>query len=204
MNDIINTDAPEWAKDRISAIRNGLAEIHRNAVAVAKAYTEARSKDPEFDDWLLEAVPMLTRRTLRWLEQIGNGTMDERFILGQVPADHVLRLEKLPIEDQRRALDGKLPLLTADGSHLQMSLSAMTPDQVAQVIGRDRIRTLEEQRAWIEDRRSKAAEADARAKIGKADAADPFEVDPRRRKLIVRQPMEFTAQQLAGILARMG
>jgi hypothetical protein len=158
MNEI--TTIPAWASETIGTITRGFQAIHANALAVSQAYVEAKRKDPRFVAWFNEATGnRINRKIIRWMERIGSGEMDPRFLLNQVPDQHVLRLEKYGADEQKRALDEPLPVLTADGSELLVKLENLTPEQVAQVFARDHIRDIPAQKAWIESEKMRKQQA---------------------------------------------
>jgi len=95
----------------------------------------------------------LTRPTRTRLERIGRGHMDHRLfdIHGRVRD----RMLKLPVYEQTRLLDKGVELLLCDkpGEHLVMEVAALQTEQLAQVFGFDGVRSLAEQRAYIEERK---------------------------------------------------
>ena len=74
---------------------------------------------------------------------------------------------------------------------LLVSVFNLTPDQAQQMFGPEGIRNEGAQRAWLEDRSTKSLVV----------VDDPYRVTGRR--LVVMQPCQFNARQLANILAEM-
>lgn len=90
----------------------------------------------------------------------------------------IRRLAALPFEDQKHIGDGgTVPLLVMDGATpttLQVKLADVKDDDILdQLLGTDHIRSVAEQRIWIESRK-------ARASLPPPDQIGPFEIDADR------------------------
>ncbi len=85
--------------------------------------------------------------TLTTLEKIGAGVLHPRL------AAFGARYSGLPMSEQKRLASGTVPALVtkSDGTTdtIQVAILRATPEMREQVINRDHIRTLDEQRAWL-------------------------------------------------------
>jgi len=153
---------------RIADFRAALQAGIEGIVKAAEIYVAALDEDPRnadtFRDEFAEWVP-----SSAWaqFEAVGRKWMHPRLLMGGVSdRKKSAAIKRLPYSMQSRIFKReRFPLLTADGDTLQVDLMEATGDQVDQLCGSDSIRSLSEQRAWIE---SKAA----------AKACDEAEVMP--------------------------
>ncbi len=172
------------------ALAHGIASFREAGVVYAKAITE---HGQVARDAFTAAVPKLRPSTWRRLEMLGRGALDERLILnGTTGASALVRL---PFPLQKDALDNGVELLTTAGDTLRVEVDHLTAEQSAQVIAIDHIRSLAEQRAYVE----------AKAPL--------LRLDPRTRqkcwrvvggKVRITHPCELTRVDLANMLAEMG
>ncbi len=139
---------PEWARDVVARIAEGLQDLNNRAQQLAEIYVSAVDRDSRFPIWLRDMAPGLPARWLTILEHVGRGNSDKRLLLGTINAH---RLARLPLSEQRRALDEPIPVCQLGGDHLLVKLENLSRAQMSQVLGVDRLRTLEEQRAWLAD-----------------------------------------------------
>lgn len=140
-------------KSRISEFRNALQAGIQGIVKAAEIYVEALDDDPrnadkfreEFADWVPASA---------WaqFEAVGRKWMHPRLLMGGV-ADRrkSTHIKKLPYSMQERVFNGeRFQLLTSGGDTLEVDLMEATPQQVEQLCNGSSIRTLSEQRAWLE------------------------------------------------------
>ena len=88
------------------------------------------------------------------LERIGRGTLDHRLLWAGGASQSYLK--RVPISDQRRALDQGVEVLNSDGSHLVVKPENLTVQQRKQVFNGTSVttvRTIPAQRAWIESQK---------------------------------------------------
>jgi hypothetical protein len=142
-------------KDILSKIMDKLSDMKDLWVQAATIYCDAIDKNPSFRDWCIENSPPGCSRVFRALEDVGRGRLDVRVAQGSIPFSCQIR--RLSIEDQSKIIDQGADLLLPSGETLLIKASAMTNDQSRQVIASDHIRTLSEQRAWIESQKTKQA-----------------------------------------------
>lgn len=187
MSNIISST--DWKQSAIQQIASAMRDIESRVMDAAKVYVESVSRDPEFPAALAAALPSVPRRWFRMLERVGRGQIDQRLVTG-VP--HVLRLEHLPMSEQRRALDGQLPLLASDGSELLVRLQDLTVDKAEQIFAQDHIRPVEEQRIWIEQKRDKVREKGLKRGTGTPLPT----VNQQRKTVTFHGPVTLSVQEL--------
>jgi hypothetical protein len=127
---------------------DGLTRIHKTITEVAALYLQAITADPGFAAWVEDETPDVPPSFWRKLEATARGTLDARIAAGGCAWGN--KLTRLPIAEQRQAIDSTLPLLTSTGDTLQVRLPALLPSQADQIFAADHIRTLAEQKAWME------------------------------------------------------
>jgi hypothetical protein len=183
---------PPWFAEFRDRICGHLRTVVDGIQAAGAIYVEALTRDPSFKDWIQDEFPDVPGTTWRNLERVGLGQLDARIASGS-PA-YGNRLRRYPISEQRRALDGTIPLLTAGGDTLHVRIEALMPHQADQVFHRDHIRDLAEQRAWMEDRAARLAPEP----VARADAV---EIDRKRGRIVVNG-YPITAAELADYLSK--
>lgn len=107
-------------------------------------------RDADVIDRIVQLSPMLTKGILRSLERIGRDELVPELLLKNGLA--YAKLRELPVQTQRRLLREPIPLLieTKTGvDTLNVTLDALSPQQVRQVFSHDGVRTPAEQRAWM-------------------------------------------------------
>ena len=193
MNTNNKSITPSWFEDFKKRIIDGIANAEDMIQRTSTIYVEAITKDPTFKDWICDEVPQVSGGIWRTLEMVGRGQLDARIAAGGCPYGNKLR--RLPMSEQKQALDGTVPMLTASGDTLQIRLDALMPKQADQVFAPGHIRSLGEQKAWMEDRaRDAMAEKSARN-------IQPVEIDKKRRRIIVNG-VTLTAADLADYLRK--
>jgi len=145
-------------------------------------------------DGIADAVgsPMLSAAVLAQFERIGRAQVMPEWLVLECPAQkHVLRL---PLSEQRKIWEKPIELtVIRDGKTdvLNVRAKELTRPQCKQVFAHGGIRSAGAQRAWIESQT---------APPGKMQEL-PYDI--HRGKLRVRNACEFSARELALILAQM-
>lgn len=105
---------------------------------------------------------------------------------------------QLPLADQRHLLDGgAVQFLTQEGDTLSVSVQNLEPSMVRQVFRRGAIRTLAEQRAWLEDERLKALK---HARVTPEADVRPH---PKQGFVEVLRPCRLTRRDLAELMGKL-
>lgn len=162
----------------------------------ANIYVAAIDADSSMKDAFAESCPGIPPGAWAGLEAVGRGILDRRLLWGGGRAASYLR--RLPVSEQKAALDAGVQMVTAKGDTLRVMPEKMTSAQCHQVFAADHIRDAGEQRAWIESQAVEHSQPVAMATL--ADAL-PWEV--AGGKLIVRTPMTLTRRDIQRVLREM-
>lgn len=136
-----------------AALQSGIEGI----VRASEIYVAALDEDPRnadrFRDEFSELVPVAA-----WaqFEAVGRKWMHPRLLLGGV-ADRkkAAMIKRMPYSMQERVFKHeRFPLLTERGETLELDIMEATTEQAEQLCERGTIRTLSEQRAWMESRQT--------------------------------------------------
>lgn len=139
----------DWVEEIFKNIRRGLEGFTKAADLIV----EAIDKNPANAEMLYQAAAEVGVPTgfLRNLEAVGRKILEPRFITGRVYR-HTAQIRRLRFDLQTQVLDGKkFPFLTADGTPLMIDLRDCEKWQTKQMFAVDHIRTMAEQKSWIED-----------------------------------------------------
>ena len=137
--DLITVDKLE--KDFIEAFHSGLNGLKRAGDILVKML----EADPTVKDRIIEHHG-LPHSTLNMLEKIGRGV-----VLPKIAWTYP-RLERLSIGDQRRAVEGSVPMVIVKGNDvdtIQVNLLRASKEVQDQILSGDHIRTPDEQRAFL-------------------------------------------------------
>jgi hypothetical protein len=190
MKSICDKIAPNQnAKDAGEAILQSMAGGLIEAAKKYRQYIENGGTDAE----LRAALPNIGSVLWNTLRAVADGRLDPRAIATGM--DSQAGLSMLPISEQRKALDCGVEVLAVDGSALTVQVSAMTKSQKKQVFCGTHMRSLAEQRAWIESERRK----EQAHKPKEANAQ--FEI--RKGVLNVKVACSLTRMDLISILGKM-
>lgn len=169
-----------------TALESGIREISR----ACKLYVEAIDSDPSWQDLFAEAfAEQIPPGSWARLEAVGRNRLHERFLIdANIP--HATKVRKLPYSIQERIFAGhRFPLLLTGGEHILVDVREATPGQAAQILAPDHIRTLSEQRAYIEGQ--------------PVPTDEPVEQLPyiiRGGKVVFRRNTEMTKDQIRRLL----
>lgn len=179
---------------RIDKAMEGLA---RSIDLAGRLVVEAVDVFPDASDRLTKRHPTIPPRMWQMLEKVGRGTMDGRVALG---CPYAFQLQRLPLSEQRKALDQLLTLALPDGDSCRIRLQDATPDQARQLIGDNSIRTVEQQTQWVRSQDAKQPAKTQRAMISYEPNAKRGEV-----RIVARGPGEliFKKSELIDLLRRL-
>lgn len=139
----------DWIVGVFEKIRRG----YEGFLAAARIIVKKIDEDSANAEILYKAAAEVGVSTsfLRKLEAIGRNTMDHRLLAGTV-CKHTTQIRRLRFDLQKRVLDGeKFPFLTADDSPLLIDIRDCEKWQAKQMFAGDHIRTIAEQKSWIEN-----------------------------------------------------
>lgn len=137
----------------IELIRKGI-ESWIEAGEIAARELDA---DPEWADKVCEGCKWITPERVKRFADFGRKKIHPLLFVSGAPG--ATKMLKLPYSLQEKYTKEPVEVLTANGEVLLVDVMNLKPEQVHQVIGPDRIRTIAEQRAWLEEEKRKAAEA---------------------------------------------
>lgn len=139
----------------------------------------------------ISAASGIPADVLAQIERIGRGQLNPELLLADYPA--VPSIMRLSASEQSRLLVEMIEVMVIkDGKADTLLVNAknLTREQVFQVFAKGHVRTLAEQRAWLESRSLKAPEAKV------IDA--PYTIT-RRHTVIFNMGVEMTAKELLRI-----
>lgn len=154
--------------------------------------SQALEEDPDFAEKVNAAHPEISVDTVYAFDRIGRKQLHPKLVISDSPGARKLR--RLPYTMQEKYTDEPVPVLIRTESGwetLKVNVFNLTSEQAAQVFDGDVIRTEGAQRAWLESKASKAL----------IQVDEPYRVSGR--KLLIMQPCQLNAKQLATILAQM-
>lgn len=127
-------------------------------------YVKAIDENPDLKHEFQEEYPTINSAMWARFERVGRGVLRYKLLTSTSSATAVL--SRMPYSDQQRYLDNPVELLTTDGDVLKVLASNLTPEQVKQVFSFNAIRSLSEQKAYIESQklRKKALQAGEKEK----------------------------------------
>jgi len=139
---------------------------------------------------------IVTVSVLAQFERIGRKQVMPRLLVAEYPAAN--SLQKLPMSEQQRLLNGSVELVTMKAGKtdvLSVAVQDLTRQQCRQVFDRNSVRSLGAQRAWLE------AQATEQELVNiKATSQTPWVV--RSGRVLFREGCELSRHELAVILAQ--
>jgi hypothetical protein len=135
---------------KLEKILKYFTEIQKNVRSMSKIIVDVIDNHDNGRERLLE-VSMFSSYELTVFERIGRGLVDVRLSpVSEIGSAHLLR--KLPLSEQKRALKGKLKLVQKETDKVvYREWRTLTPTQCKQAVSAYGIRTVEEQRTYIEN-----------------------------------------------------
>lgn len=143
-------------KQYIKNFRTALQSATENIYSASKIYVEAIDSDPDFKETFQEAFQE-TIPTSAWIgfENVGRGVMHQKLLFGGGVNSQYIK--KLGISDQDKILNGtSVKMLTSTGDTLMVDAREISKLQANQIFNGSAIRTITEQRAYIESLKSKS------------------------------------------------
>jgi hypothetical protein len=153
---------------------------------------EMIDRDALAKEKLLEAFPDLSSEILDTFERIGRKQLYHRLCLTDGPGVRALR--RCPYSDQVRFASEGVPILLLGGSagdFLKVSVFEMDSEYAKQAFGNSKVRSLAEQRVFLERSRSKPRAI---------EISEPYTL--AKGKITFHEPVTLTAQDMARLLAQ--
>lgn len=173
-----------------SETRRTVARQIMLAAAIVRIFDE--------NQWDVAQLPV-GARDLAYLRRVAHGEMIPELIFNERFCESLRsRAARLPLPQQRMvAADRPLEVVVEDTAGVASRLirpSELTPRQIQQVFAYDRLRTVAEQRSYLEERVRQPAPS----------GPGPVVVDHRRRCVYVTgERVEITVKQMADLLAQL-
>jgi hypothetical protein len=173
------------------SIYQRIQQIAEDLLGVARDYVEALDRSPGVR-MELEKLGV-AKELLRRLERVGRGSIAPALVFCAGMAAQ--RVMSLPLSEQEEILRQGVEVLSLDGlDHRRIPLEELSPDQVRQVFSEEGVRSLSQQRTYLENEREAQRVVEP---IQQVDVVYKI----RGKRVIFTRPCEMTARQLAMILA---
>lgn len=180
--------------DQLSEFYQALQRGREALEDAGKILVALIDEDASVKERIMEEHPEITEDVLETFERIGRRQLYYRLCLLEAPG--IRALKRCPYSEQVRYSTDPIPMLLLNGNdsadQLSVAVHALNQEQVRQVFSSHRIRTVAEQRAWLESQRAKLPppETDATYTI-------------KRDQLQVRKPTILSKSDLLRILMEM-
>jgi len=141
------------AKTRIQSFRDELMEGINGIVRASEIYVEAIDDDPSLADKFREdCADFVPASAWSQFEAVGRKWMHPRLIMGGMADRKKANLVKrLPFSTQERVFShNRFDLLVSGGDILKVDMMEATQEQAEQLCNGSEIRTIPEQKAWLE------------------------------------------------------
>lgn len=155
-----------------------------------KIYVTAIDKNKTAKDDFVKNFPFIHPSVWSNIEACGRGIIHFKLMISMNPASQKAKL--LPYSTQEAIINNGIDVLTVKGDVLKIQLDNLTPEQIKQVFNGNELRDISSQRAWIES--IKMVEMTSKKK-----ACSQWTI--KGTSLVVMEPMTFTRQELARIMA---
>ena len=171
-----------------SAVFSGIAAFEE----AGRILVRLIEQDADVITRIVELNPGFTLDMLETFERIGRGQLYYKLTINETPGVRALR--RCPYSEQVKYFEEPLELLLMEGDttdKILVSIHALTNEQARQAIGRGRIRTIPEQRAWLESER--------RLPPSPLVPSKPYAA--RRGKVVFYEPCVLTVSELAHLIS---
>ncbi len=141
--------------DYINDFRNAFSDGLNSIVKASQIYVVAIDENPKIaDDFVREFRDVIPATAWAGFEAVGRKWMHPRLLMGG-GGRYGSKIKRLPYSAQEQIFNGgRFDLLTNKGDTLSVDIRELEPEQVDQIIDNNHIRTLSEQRAWLENQRT--------------------------------------------------
>jgi hypothetical protein len=182
----------ELIKSAIESFKECFENGISNIVKACNAYVNAIDSDPNASEEFKKAFPLISEGAWASFEAVGRKIIHHRLLFGDNPAFN--KLKKLPYSQQEKAIEQGIEILVNGGDILKVKPENMTAFQRKQAFIDDRIRSIPEQKAYLESIKIMESKT-VRVEM-------PYEIKGQKVVFPAHdRPVEFTRQELARILA---
>lgn len=164
-------------------------------INAGKTLAEAVDKVPGFMKLMEEHCPQFPPRFLNRMLDLGRGALHEELLLASSKGENALA--KLPYSWQEKYVKQPVELLLKKDDKwdtLLVPVADLTPDQVHQVFDGSGVRTIAQQRVYLENQWARKTAPPKQANL-------PYRIV--QGKLVVMQPVTLNRKELAKLLSEM-
>jgi hypothetical protein len=176
-------------EDMIAEFRTLFNQGLENIAKAAVIYVKAIDENPNNHARFASNCPTIPASAWSGFEAVGRGWLDYRLLLTGGSASKALR--RLPRSQQSTALDQGVEVLVGSGETLLVRVENLTTVQAKQVFAGDHIRSLGEQRAWLEAQHAPESKEYKAAYIIRKDVLHINAATTLTRKELTRILMEM-------------
>lgn len=176
-NTALEVEVVPTLAEYVRRVADGFARGKAEWNQAAECAREARKTYPEFPEALMAALPGVPEEFIHRFCGIGLLYMSELCVM-ECPGAKRLRKLPLQIQEQCMADNVEVAIQERDGrwTHIKIAVQNLTRSQAEQVFDKDRVRSVAEQRAWLEDRREQKRQAMSQTAIALANTGLPYRV----------------------------
>jgi hypothetical protein len=174
-------------------LRQGTESLQK----ACQLYVKVIDQDIMMKAAFLEAYPEVPATAWKRFEAVGRGSMHPA-LLTSLACKGAHRLEKCSYTEQKKCLDTPVDVLLANGDVLKVMVYNLTKSQVKQVFAAGHVRSIPEQKAFIES--EKTEDVIIRARHSKKPDT-PWHIF--KNTLVVTSPYTFTKEELTNIILEM-
>jgi len=145
-------------KDVLKDFQNALEDGINGFLRAGDVYVRAVDHDPDYGERLQEQFQhMVPSKAWNQLEALGRKWIHPKLLLGGMSDPKKTNLVKrLPYSTQTKVFNGgRFPLLVSNGDHIEVDLTDATYEQCKQICGQGTVRTLSQQKAYVEQAKLK-------------------------------------------------
>lgn len=181
----------------IDGIKEAFEQGMRNLQMACELYVQAIDEDYRNKEIIQNGLEhVIPRNAWSGMEQAGRGLLDRRLTFDR-GGRNARFIKKLPISDQKRIMDGDMvELLTVKGDSINVDARKVTAEQAKQLFDGDSIRSLSEQRAYME-----SVEREWEALERTVEVTEAYRIE--RGRLIVPKGCILTKQEVLRIAMEM-
>jgi len=178
----------------IEQFRNAFTAGIDSIVNASQVYVKAIDEDPEIKErFKKEFSDMIPASAWSGFEAVGRKWLHPKLLMGG-GGRYATMIKRLPYSDQEQIFEGKrYDLLTIDGDKLLVDVRQVTPEQAEQLFDRSHIRSVSEQKAWLESRKRTPEKTEVQTM--------PYSITSG--KVYFRRGVELTRSELKRILQDM-
>jgi len=178
----------EKVKEFGRKLQEGIGKMYE----ACRLYVEVLDVDPGLQSSFEEAYPGIPAAAWRRFEAVGR----RRLHIKLLTAVTCRQLERCAYEEQEKYVEGPVDVMLFGGDVLKVEVKNLTAEQARQVFAKDHVRTMPEQRAYIESLKT----MDSIKRLRKEPTVLPYRVS--RHRLVVGD-VAFTREDLLRILVEM-